>query len=397
MTLSALLFVAAAGWLSVAGQQQTPSPPTPPEGSVLASDALGGQSYPRYFSDGRATFYLYAPAAKLVELGFNHDRPMQNDGKGNWTITTEPIGPGFHPYEFVVDGVKMCDPATFHFYDMGRYVSGIEIPSPGEDYYARKDVPHGDLLECSFYSKITAAWRKLVVYLPPGYDANPSKRYPVLYLQHGAGQNETCWSAQGKAGLIMDNMLAEKKCDPMIVVMPNGYASRPGAAPGPGRPPAGGPPPDFTRMFDTVGEVVTNEVVPYIDAKFRTVTDRNHRALAGLSMGGMQTYAFGLDHLDKFAYLGGFSGGAGAFGGAVDLKTFHNGLMSDPEKFNKQVHLLFLSSGTKEAEMMRGVLGFRDAATTAGIKIKYFESQDTAHEWQSWRRSLHEFAPLLFH
>jgi len=395
MTLSALLFVAAAGWLSTIEPQQAPSPPAAPEGSLLASDALAGQSYPRYFPDGRTTFYLYAPAAKLVELGFNHNRPMQNDGKGNWTITTEQIGPGFHPYEFVVDGVQMCDPATVHYYDMGRYVSGIEIPSPGEEFYARRDIPHGDIVECSHFSVITGNWRKLVVYLPPGYGESSTTRYPVLYLQHGAGQNEGCWSAQGKAGLIIDNLIAEKKCVPMIVVMPNGYASPPGAQPEQARP-AGGVRPDFSKMFETVGDVLMKEVVPYVDAKFRTVADRDHRALAGLSMGGMQTYSIGLDHLDQFAYLGGFSGGAGAFGGAVDLRTFHNGVMADVDKFNKSVRLIFLSSGTNEAEMMRGVLGFRDAATQAGIKIKYFESKGTAHEWQSWRRSLHEFAPLLF-
>lgn len=397
MTLTAMLFAAAVGLLPFAAPLQAPNPPAPPDGSLLAQDALGGQSYPRYFPDGRAIFHLYAPGAKLVELGFNHNRPMENDGKGHWTITTEPIGPGFHPYEFVVDGVAMCDPATFHYYDMGRYVSGIEIPSPGEDFYARSTVPHGDIVETSYYSEITASWRNLVVYLPPGYEARPSKRFPVLYLQHGAGQNETCWSAQGKAGLIIDNMIAERKCVPMIVVFPNGYASRPGAMPNPTRPPAaGGAPPDFTRMFDTVGEVLTKEVVPTVDSKFRSIADRDHRALAGLSMGGMQTYSIGLDHLDLFAYLGGFSGGAGAFGGPVDLTTFHKGLMNDADKFNKSVRLLFLSNGTREEQMMRGVLAFRDAAVKAGIKIRYFESKDTAHEWQSWRRSLHEFAPLLF-
>ena len=150
-------------------------------------------------------------------------------------------------------------------------------------------------------------------------------------------------------------------------------------------------------MFDTVGDVLTKEVVPYVDSKFRTIADRDHRALAGLSMGGMQTYDIGLYHLDQFAYLGGFSGGAGAFGGTIDLKTFHDGLMADADKFNKRVRLLFLSTGTREAQMMRGVLDFRDTAVKAGIKITYFESQDTAHEWQSWRRSLHEFAPMLFH
>ena len=398
MPISTLVCVSLLTLIGTVAAAQGPIPPPIPEGSVLAQEALSGQRFPRYFPDGRTTYYLYAPDAKKVELGFNRNRPMENDGKGNWTITTEPIGPGFHPYEFIVDGVKMCDPSTVHFYDMGRYVSGIEIPSPGEEFYARrKDIPHGDLRECTYFSEVTQSWRKLVVYLPPDYDSKAKARYPVLYLQHGAGQNENCWSMQGKAGPILDNLIADKKCLPMIVVMPNGYATRPGEETGFNRPPnAGGPPPDFSKMFKTVGDVLMQDVIPFIDSKFRTKADREHRALAGLSMGGMQTYAYGLDNLDHFAYLGGFSGGAGAFGGPLNLKEFHNGLMANPGEFNKRMRLVFLSSGTAEKEMMRGVLAFKDSAIQSGINVRYFESPGTAHEWQSWRRSLHEFAPLLF-
>lgn len=391
--ISSVVALACAG--AVAQQRGDQTPAFPP-GSAPVSSVIPGKTYPRILPDGRTWYYLRAPDAKQVVLALNKDRPMQNDGMGNWTITVEPIGPGWHEYDFVVDGVKVCDPAVQHVFDQGRYVSGLEIPSPNEDFYAMKQVPHGDVRERSYFSSVTQTWNRILVYAPPGYDENPRKRYPVLYLMHGAGQNETCWSMLGKVGPILDNLLAERKCAPMLVAMPYGYASRPGQEALPLRPPAGGGPPDFSRAFETLGDVYTTDLIPYVDSSFRTIADRNHRALAGLSMGGMQTYVIGLDHLDKFAYLGGFSGGAGAFQPQIDIKTFHHGLMADADAFNKRVRLLFLSTGTNEAQMMQGVLNFRDAAGKAGVKITYFESPGTAHEWQTWRRSLHEFAPLLF-
>lgn len=294
-----------------------------------------------------------------------------------------------------------------HVFDQGRYVSGLEIPSPAEDFYAMKTVPHGDIHESRYFSTVTGSWQRILVYAPPGYDKlrrgtnleeqlDPLKRYPVLYLMHGAGQNEMDWSALGRVGPIIDNLLAEKKCVPMLVVMPYGYASRPGQEAAAVRPPAGGSRPNFASAFKTLGDVYTTDLIPFVDANFRTIPDRDHRAIAGLSMGGMQTYTIGLDHLDLFAYLGGFSGGAGAFQPDIDIKTFHDGLMADADAFNKRVRLLFLSTGTNEAQMMSGVLKFRDAATKSGVKVMYYESPGTAHEWQSWRRSLHEFAPFLF-
>ncbi|WP_025226982.1 alpha/beta hydrolase-fold protein [Fimbriimonas ginsengisoli] len=378
---------------AVAGAQNAELPPIPP-GSVLASTAVPGQHFPRVFPDGRAVFYYRAPNAKRVALGLNKEWPMTNDGKGNWTVTTDPIGPGIHGYEFHVDGVNVGDPAVQHIYDAGRFLSHIEIPSPDGDYFAVKVMAHGDVRDKLYYSSVTTGWRRIRVYTPPGYDQDPTRRYPVLYLMHGAGQNEDCWTLEGKASLILDNMIAEGRCVPMVVVMPNGYAYRPGEEP-PLIPPARRP--DFSKAFSTLGDVFSKDLIPYVDSNFRTKPDRENRALAGLSMGGMQTFSVGLDHLDEFAYLGGFSGGAGAFSTEpIDFKTFHNGVMADAEAFNKRVHAVFLSNGTEEAQMMRGVIAFREAAVKAGINVKSFVSQGTAHEWTTWRRSLHEFAPLLF-
>jgi len=393
-----LSIFALVAFLSAGALAQGPAPalpPIPPD-SMPVSSVVPGKQFPRIFPDGRTMYFISAPDAKQVVLALNKDRPMQNDGNGNWTITIEPIGPGWHEYEFIIDGVKVCDPAVQHVFDQGRYVSGLEIPSPAEDFYAMKTVPHGDIHESRYFSTVTGSWQRILVYAPPGYDDKPKTRYPVLYLMHGAGQNEMDWSALGKVGPIIDNLLAEGKCVPMLIVMPYGYASRPGQEAPPLRPPAGGGRPNFANAFKTLGDVYTTDLIPFVDSSFRTIANRDHRAIAGLSMGGMQTYTIGLDHLDLFAYLGGFSGGAGAFQPAIDIKTFHNGLMSDADAFNKRARLLFLSTGTNEAQMMAGVLNFRDAAMKAGVKVKYYESPGTAHEWQSWRRSLHEFAPLLF-
>jgi enterochelin esterase-like enzyme len=242
------------------------------------------------------------------------------------------------------------------------------------------------------------------VYTPPGYDSERERRYPVLYLQHGGGEDERGWPNQGKVGFIMDNLIAERKAKPMLVVMEQGYARKPGEAPpqlGPPRQPKPGEKPaplrDFSRMFATFEEVMVNDLIPMIDATYRTIPDRENRAMAGLSMGGAQTFQITLKHLDLFAYLGGFSGAGGGFGGApVDLKTAHGGVMADAEAFNKKVRLVWLGIGTTEGRLYDGIKNYHEALEKAGIKHIYYESPGTAHEWLTWRRCLHEFAPLLF-
>jgi enterochelin esterase-like enzyme len=263
-------------------------------------------------------------------------------------------------------------------------------------------VPHGEVRERWYYSKTTQAWRRIFVYTPPGYDTDRETRYPVLYLQHGAGEDERGWPNQGRVGFILDNVIAERKAKPMLVVMEQGYARRPGdAAPSPPRPAAPGQNRpafrDFSRLFAAFEEVMVNDLIPMIDATYRTIPDREHRAMAGLSMGGMQTFQIGLKHLDLFAHLGGFSGAGGGFGGApFDPKTAHKGVLADAGAFNKKVRLVWLGVGTDEGRMYEGIKSYHEALDKAGIKHVYYESPGTAHEWQTWRRCLHEFAPLLF-
>jgi enterochelin esterase family protein len=369
---------------------------TPPDGQPATTNVSGGK-YPWIHADLSATFRIKAPDAKEVVLSLGKPYPMTKADDGTWSVKTDPLVPGFHYYTFRIDGANVSDPASDSFYGMGRQASGIEVPTPGEDFYLPKDVPQGEVRERWYHSKTTGQWRRAFVYTPPGYDQDQATRYPVLYLQHGAGEDERGWHIQGHMAHILDNLIAEGKARPMLVVMERGYATKPGETPVPLRPPGGGPP-DFSKMFNTLEEVFINDLIPLIDSTYRTLPDRDHRAMAGLSMGGMQTFTIGLRNLDTFAYLGGFSGGGGGFGGGpIDLKTAHGGVMADPDAFNARVRVLFLSLGTAEGERFdRSIKGYRDALDSAGIKVAFYESPGTAHEWHTWRRSLHEFAPLLF-
>ena len=391
-----------------------------PEDAAVADDArpaatnAPGQQFPKIDSQLRANFRINAPDAQKVQLSLGRPLDMAKGDDGVWSVTTKPLVPGFHYYTFLIDGARISDPNSQTFFGVSRSMSGIEVPEKGVDFYDPRDVPHGEVREKWYHSKITDAWRRCFVYTPPDYDANASARYPVLYLQHGAGEDETGWSRQGHVNFILDNLIAEKKAKPMIIVMDNGGGSalfaggnqRPSgpspaaksdaatkgdASDGKGKGPAAGPGPGRGLTGGPFGEVLINELIPLIDSSYRTIADREHRAIAGLSMGGGQTFQIGLTHLDKFAYLGGFSGGGVRNG---ELKTAYNGVFADPEEFNRKVKVLFISIGT--AENTAGAKGTHAALDEAGIKNVYYESPGTAHEWQSWRRSMHEFAPLLF-
>jgi len=382
-----------AALLSLAGVSQGQAPPKAITDSVPSPTNIGGAAYPRVTPDMRVIFRVKAPDAQKIEFNLGKRYAAEKDAEGFWTATTDPQAPGFHYYWLVIDGVQVNDPGSETFYGTGKQTSGVEVPEKDVDYYLPKDVPHGDVRERWYHSDTTQAWRRVYIYTPPGYDTQRDTRYPVLYLQHGSGEDERGWSNQGHAAFILDNLIAEKKAVPMLVVMERGYATKPGAAPAaPGGP---GGRPDFVQAFD---EVVSKDLVPYIDANYRTLADRDHRALAGLSMGGFQAYAIGLNHLDLFGSIGGFSGAGGGFGGgAFDPKTANKGVMADTDAFNRRMRVLFLSVGTAEPQrMMDSVRGYHDALTKAGIKTAYYESPGTSHEWLTWRRSLHEFAPLLF-
>src|SRR5579871_4943627 len=377
-----------------------------PADTIPAPSNIRGADYPRIHADLRVTFRFKAPSAQKVEFGFfgfdgGKRYPAQKDADGFWTATTDPLVPGFHYYRMFIDGVEVNDPASETFYGTGKETSGIEISEKGVDFYLPKDVPHGEVRERWYFSRTTQQWRRIFVYTPPGYDANRDTRYPVLYLQHGGGEDERGWPNQGRVAFILDNLIAGRKAKPMLVVMEQGYARRPGeAAPAPARPAPGQnrpAPRDFSRMFSAFEEVMVKDLIPMIDTTYRTLPDRDNRAMAGLSMGGMQTFQIGLKHLDLFAYLGGFSGGGAGFGGApFDPKTAHNGVMADAGAFNQKVRLLWLGIGTAEGRMYEGIKNYHEALTKAGIKHVYYESPGTAHEWLTWRRCLHEFAPLLF-
>jgi enterochelin esterase-like enzyme len=373
-----------------------------PADTVPATSNVRGAEYPRIDADRRVTFRFKAPSAQKVEFGFfefagGKRYPAQKGEDGFWTATTDPQVPGFHYYRMFIDGVEVNDPASETFYGTGKETSGIEIPEKGVDFYLPKDVPHGEVRERWYHSRTTQHWRRIFVYTPPGYDTDRETRYPVLYLQHGAGEDERGWSNQGHVSFIMDNLLAERKAKPMLVVMEQGYARKPDEAPA-GPPSRPGAPRDFSRAFATFEEVMVNDLIPMIDATYRTVPDREHRAMAGLSMGGAQTFQITLKHLDLFAYIGGFSGAGGGFGGApFDPKTAHGGVMADADEFNKKVHVLWLGIGTAEPQRLYdSVKGYHEALEKAGIKHAYYESPGTSHEWQTWRRCLHEFTPLLF-
>jgi enterochelin esterase-like enzyme len=371
------------------------------EDAKPASSNISGQQYPRIDSQLRCTFQLKAPEAQKVRLHLDKDYDMDRGTNGVWSVTTTPQVPGFHYYWFILDGANVCDPASETFYGVSRQYSGIEVPEKGVDFYFPKEVPHGEIRERPYFSKTTGSWGRIFVYTPPDYDSSGGTRYPVLYLQHGGGEDERGWVIQGRVNHIMDNLIAEKKCKPMLIVMERGYARKPGEPETPPRSPAGqtnSPAPDFRRMFGTLQEVFINDLIPMIDSTYRTIPDRDHRAMAGLSMGGMQTFNITLNNLDKFSYIGGFSGAGGGFGGGTfDPKTAHNGVMADAQAFNQKVHLLFMSIGTAEGERFyNSVKSYRDALEKAGIKTVFYESPGTAHEWQTWRRSLREFAPQLF-
>jgi enterochelin esterase family protein len=370
--------------------------------SISATSNVPGTEYPKINPDLSVTFRIHAPKAQKMQIDLGKRYDMERDTNGDWSVTTGPQVPGFHYYWLVVDGVSVCDPASETFYGVGKETSGVEIPEKGVDFYDEKDVPHGEIREHWYFSKTTGAWRRIFVYTPPGYDKN-KMRYPVLYLQHGGGEDERGWPNQGRVNFIMDNLIAEKQAKPMVIVMENGMATRAGEA-AQVLPFGGGPRTGSTNHFGFIGvfeDVMINDLIPMIDSTYRTIPDRNHRAMAGLSMGGMEAFQVTLHHLDKFAYIGGFSGAGGRFGppGAapLDLKESYGGVFNNAAAFNKKAKLVWVGVGTAEPKMMHdGIIAFHEALEKGGIKHVFYESPGTAHEWQTWRRDLKEFAPLLF-
>ncbi len=373
-----------------------------------------GKEYPQVNSERRVRARVIAPGAQSVALDIDAVKfPLTKGEDGAWVGASTPQDEGFHYYQIVVDGAQVPDPNSLYFYGAARWGSGVEVPAKDQDFYALKNVPHGQLREVTFFSKSANAIKRCFVYTPPDYEKDAAKRYPVLYLQHGGGEDETGWGNQGHAGLIMDNLIAAGKAKPFIIVMASGGGIRPPAPPAPPAPgsapaaqpaaapaprsapaqagaaPAAGAPPrpmgpgGFRFDFSPFEHLLVDDLVPFIDANFRTLTDQPNRAMAGLSMGGMQTRVVTMGHLDMFSHIGIFSGGSIA---PADIK--------DMDAFKKNVKVVFVSYGSRE----NGAPGKAavEALKQAGVNSVFYESPETAHEWQSWRRSLYQFAPLLF-
>lgn len=349
-----------------------------PADAVVAETTIPGNEFPKVDSERRAYFRISAPQAQKVQVdicGRKYD--MQRDATGTWMAVTDPLVVGFHYYFIIVDGVSMVDPATDTFFGCHRQSGGIEIPegSEGDYYRPQPGVPQGQVRSIYYYSQSSAAWRHAMVYTPAGYEKG-RKRYPVLYLQHGMGEDETGWSHQGRMQHIMDNAIAEGRAVPMIVVMESGDVAAP-----------------FRGRFQDYGAsfypVLLGDLIPYIDTHFRTKADREHRAMAGLSWGGHQTFDVVLTNMDKFSYMGAFSGAI--FG--LDVAKSYDGVFTRPDEFNKQIHYLFLHCGSEENF---GTEALTNNLRAAGIKVDYQVSQGTHHEWLTWRRGLNLFIPHLF-
>ncbi|MGA2542645.1 MAG: alpha/beta hydrolase-fold protein [Verrucomicrobiota bacterium] len=457
-----LSFLALASML--AGQLCTAQTNEPANDWKPATSNQQGKQYPQVNSDRRVRARVVAAQAQSVMLDLGGVRyPLTKGEDGAWVGDSSPQDEGFHYYQIWVDSAQVPDPGSLYFYGASRWGSGVEIPAKDQDIYALKNVPHGQLREVLYFSKTSSSTRHCFVYTPPDYDKDPKQRFPVLYLQHGMGEDETGWGNQGHANLIMDNLIADGKAKPFIIVMENGGGmggpgggrggrrggDRGGAAPGDaspaGTPPAGAAPtaaaaPAGAAPAGAAGDgpggrgdrggrggfgggvferVLLDDLIPYIDANFRTLADQPHRAMAGLSMGGMQTHTITLAHLDTFSHIGLFSGG-----------SITTNEITDMAAFKQKVKLVFVSSGSRElnsgnrrgggppgvaagdtnAAPARGGRGGRggfggfggdpkastDALKEAGINSHFYVSPETAHEWQSWRRSLNQFAPLLF-
>jgi enterochelin esterase-like enzyme len=428
---------------------------------------LNGAEYPRIEGDGKVTFKFSSATAAKVQVSIaNVNKDMVKGADGVWTYTSEVQAPGYHNFWYVVDGTITLDPNTKKFAGYSRQCSGYEVPEPGVTYYDVKDVPHGELAEKEYDSASTNSKRHIFVYTPPGYDKAGTTKYPVLYLMHGGGEDETVWPAMGRVNVIIDNLIAEKRAKPMIIVMDTtnvrmaggrgGRGGAPGAAPGgAGRGPGAMGPTMGGEALTPVaapapgagggggrgmaggrgggrggmggggmmvglgggayGPIMMNELIPWVEGNYQALTDKEHRAMAGLSMGAYYTSAITFANLDKFAYIGGFSGGSeagfasGGQGGpiqiapspiptTIDIKSVYWGKMADPDAFNKQVKVLFFSYGTiLPLENPESLKKHQELLTGAGIKNSYiYISPGTSHEWQTWRRSLYTFAPMIF-
>ena len=367
-----------------------------------ASTNQDSKQYPMVNSQRMVRAQISAPKATFVGLDIDGKiYEMTKDENGVWTGTSAPQDEGFHYYQLNIDGASVPDPGSKYYYGASRWGSGIDVPAQDEEFYTVKNVPQGSINEVYYWSTVTEKMRHGYVYLPNEYFKNPTKKFPVLYLQHGMGENETGWSAQGKTGIIMDNLIAAGKAEPFIIFMDNGLdvrrpgeqqggfggfggGQRPQGAPGQGGQRRGG----FGGFSGPVQDVLLKDIVPMVEKNYRVIADPQHRAYAGLSMGGMQAREITLANPTVFAYVGMFSSG-----------TITPEQIKGSEGYAKTNKVLFMSAGGKETRMAEGdgsVVKVAQDLKAMGINAHSYVSPGTAHEWQTWRRSLYQFAQLLF-
>jgi enterochelin esterase family protein len=336
---------------------------------------LPGNIYPQVNKDNSVTFAIYAPSANAVVLSLGRDYLMNKDENGLWMVTSDSQKEGFHYYSMKIGGLSFADPSVYSFYGCGMFSSAVEIAENEKDrdwYMPKKHISHGAVRSLRFWSDVCREYRRMYVYTPAEYDTNSEKRYPVLYLQNGGGEDESGWIYQGFADVILDNLIAQGKAEPMIIVMNNGYASLPGS----------------DDPFSGFESMMTREVIPLIDSRYRTINDRTSRAIAGLSWGANQAYDLGLGYRDLFSYVGGFS-----YRDPAMLNSAYNGVFKNPDTFNAGYNLLFISTGETEGTFLQEM---HEILSGRGIRNTYYVSQNTGHEWLTWRRSLHTFAQKLF-
>ena len=340
---------------------------------------------PEIGPDRQVTFRVLAPQAREVVLTgefLKGPKPFTKTENGVWSVTVGPIDPEIYNYNFTIDGVRTIDPANPDVKTgstPSTISSVLEVRGDRPAFYDPQAVPHGEVRTHWYASKSLQTTRRLTVYTPPGYDGNPQARFPVLYLFHGANADETAWYRLGRANLILDNALAAGASKPFIVVMPFGYGVPPN---GPSRPG------ENTARFS---QDLIEDVVPYIDGRYRTIADREHRAIVGLSMGGGQALSIGLSHLDLFSHVGGFSSGLGQ---ASEFPKTYARAIADAAKVNRDARLIWIGCGNEDGAFPQSK-SFSEFLTAHEIRHTFKETGG-AHTWMVWRRYLKEIAPLLF-
>jgi len=359
-----------------------------PGGAKSAPTNIRSSDCPCILPDLRVLFNVTAPNANKVQIDLGKLYNMQKDEKGIWTVTTDPQVPGFHYYSLVIDSFKFADPASESFYGTGRMSSAIDIPEDGVDFYTIKDLPHGEIRSMNYFSKTMGTWRNVNVYIPPGYDKDNTKRYPVLYIQHGGGEDERGWAVQGKTNIILDNLISEGKAVPMLVVIANGNVTASGGAAG------------YNDAAMTVfKDELAGSVIPFIESNYRVKRGAANRAISGLSMGGGQAFYTGLRNTDLFGNVGVFS--TGLFGGigrqpaaVFDPEAAIPGILTNPQSFNNKLKVFYISVGEQDPRI-EPTKKLIETFKSKGLNVQ-FNSFPGGHEWQVWRKSLHDFAQRIF-